>query len=80
MEALLDTLTAQVQESLDGALDALMETGDEQMDIAEARTNAWEALLMFVDMEGQRGELFKQPEALAYIEKLQAALAETGIV
>ncbi len=80
VEALLDTLTAQVQESLDGALDALMETGDEQMDIAEARTNAWEALLMFVDMEGQRGELFKQPEALAYIEKLQAALAETGIV
>ena len=80
VDALIEGVHARVAEALDTALDALMEAEEEDLDAAEARVDAWEAILTFVDLEEQRGELFKQPEALQYIENLQAALGKTGIV
>lgn len=78
-DALIEALSMRTEARLNQALDAFAEA-DEDLDDIEAAVDAWEALLMFVDLEEQRGELFKQPEALAYIEDLQEALAETGIV
>ena len=80
VDTLLEHLTVRVEAALDTALNALMEADADDMDAVEARVDAWEALQTFVDLEGQRGELFKQPEALAYIEDLQTALAGTGAV
>jgi uncharacterized protein len=80
VKTLLAEVTTRVQKALDSAMDALMAADADAADAADARVSAWESVLMFVDMEGQRGELFKQPEALAYVAQLQEALAETGIV
>lgn len=41
---------------------------------------AWEEALLFIDEERQRDQVFKQPEALEYIGKLQESLLATGIV
>lgn len=79
IEELLGTINARTKAGGDQALDAMM-TAPESDTGAEALVEAWEAIALFMDLEWQRDELFKQPEALAYIEKLQAALADTGIV
>jgi uncharacterized protein len=42
--------------------------------------HAWEEWLLFVDEERQRDEIFKDPEALAYIAALQDQLAATAVV
>ncbi len=42
--------------------------------------DAWDDALLFIDSERQRGEIFKQPEVLAYIEGLQKHLLTTGVV
>jgi len=80
IKTLLSEVHDRVQKALDGAMDALTAAAADAADAADAKVSAWEALQMFVDLEGQRGELFKQPEALAYVAQLQKALAETGIV
>ena len=41
---------------------------------------AWEDLLLFVDRERESDEIFKQPEALAYIAALQEELLKSGQV
>ncbi|MCF8107780.1 MAG: MMPL family transporter [Desulfohalobiaceae bacterium] len=41
---------------------------------------AWEELLLFLDQEKIRDDLFKNPEVLKYMEALEAQLLETGIV
>ena len=78
-DALVDTMKARVETGLNGALDAMMKAPETDTG-AEALVEAWEAVSLFVDMESQRDEVFKQPEALAYIERIQAALADTGVV
>lgn len=80
INALLGSISGRVQTSLDAATDVLMTAAADAADAADARVAAWESLLTTVDMEKQRGELFKQPEALAYVEELQHALLQTGIV
>ncbi len=40
----------------------------------------WEELLLFLDREKLRDDVFKDPEMLRYIERLQEGLLETGIV
>ena len=42
--------------------------------------DAWDEADLFVDEERQRSELFKDPAALEYLGKLQAALLDTHIV
>ena len=41
---------------------------------------AWDTVLEFISKEKNRDEIFKQPEALHYVERLQEALLKTGIV
>lgn len=41
---------------------------------------AWEDLARFTGVERQRGELFKQPETLRYLERMQQALEATAVV
>jgi predicted RND superfamily exporter protein len=65
--ALLDALAAFVNEQMQKAPD------DEQY-------YAWSSAATFVEQEKQRGEVFKQPEALAYIEALQAHLSSIDVV
>ncbi len=77
-DALLDALAERIDAAMNAALDAMLDPNAGAD--AEAAADAWEALLLFVDLERQRDELFKQPEALAYLEQLQWALLKTGIV
>ncbi len=41
---------------------------------------AWEEAAFFLDKERQRDELFKDPEVLRYMERVQEALLKTGTV
>ena len=41
---------------------------------------AWNAIFAFISNERNRDEIFKQPKALHYVERLQEALLKTGIV
>lgn len=63
---LLDELTIFAESRAD-------EAGFDEMD-------GWDDTLLFIGQEMQRGEIFKQPEVLAYIEGLQKHLLTTGIV
>lgn len=49
------------------------QAGFEEMD-------SWDDALLFIGGEQQRGEIFKQPEILAYIQRLQEHLLNTGVV
>jgi uncharacterized protein len=49
------------------------EAGFDEMD-------SWDDALLFLGEEEQSGEIFKQPEVLAYIEGLQKHLLTTGVV
>ena len=80
IQAFLEVVSDQVKAGTDRALDALMSAADDQVEAAEAQSDAWEAVSLFIDLESQRSEVFKQPEALEYLEELQAALAQTGVV
>ena len=42
--------------------------------------DAWDELLLFFDEERQRDEIFKQPEVLNYLDRLQQHLLATAIV
>lgn len=79
IEQLLSELRSRVKEKTDAALDALIQTDTPTSD-TEKMADAWESLQIFIDMESQRGEVFKQPEALAYLEALQQALGRTDVV
>ncbi|MEY8829746.1 RND family transporter [Sedimentitalea sp. XS_ASV28] len=67
--------------SVEALLDALGAYADAQAEAASDETyEAWSEVRLFVDAERQRGEVFKQPEALRYIEALQARLAAIDVV
>jgi uncharacterized protein len=59
-----------IQQFVEAKLD---ESSDEMFDV-------WDEMALFVDAESRRTEVFKQPEVLRYIENLQAALLESGMV
>jgi hypothetical protein len=44
------------------------------------RFNAWEQAALLAGQERQKGDIFKQPEVLRYMETVQAALLKTGVV
>ena len=68
-------------ESKDELLYALMSMVQTELDTAPDDTyDAWDSLLLFLDEERQRDELFKQPEVLNYLDKLQQHLLATEIV
>ncbi len=52
-----------------------------ELDNSEDDTyDAWDAVMVFLDQERQRDEIFKQPEALNYMVQLQDYLASLDIV
>ncbi|AKJ63583.1 efflux RND transporter permease subunit [Kiritimatiella glycovorans] len=62
-------------------LDRLEKHADEQLFGApEAQMEAWDAALSFLAKERGRDQVFKQPEVLAFIDRLKAHLLDTGIV
>jgi len=63
---LIEQLTAFAESQAD-------EAGFDEMD-------SWDDALLFLSEELQRGEIFKQPEVLTYIEGLQKHLLTTGVV
>jgi uncharacterized protein len=65
-DALLTTLSTIAETSLDAA-------SDEEYD-------TWDDVLLFLDQERQRSEIFKQPEVLGYLDSLQQHLSENDIV
>ena len=68
-------------ESEEGLLAGLESFVDEQsMAGSEQQAWLWEDLLLFLDSERQRDQVFKDPEALAYVESLQRHLQTTGVV
>ncbi|MFA7692854.1 MAG: MMPL family transporter [Candidatus Hydrogenedentes bacterium] len=78
-DALLSALQTRVNTAQDALMDTLTDDAHSAEDFDE-KADAWDEIALFVDMETQRGETFKQPEALAYIEAVQKVLEETGIV
>ncbi|PQA89523.1 efflux RND transporter permease subunit [Hyphococcus luteus] len=69
-------------ESPDAFLSALREKAETELDAAEADEDwyAWDDAVLALDAASQSQEIFKQPETLRYIEKLQAHLETTGLV
>ena len=65
-DALLATLITIAETSLDTA-------SDDEYD-------SWDDVLLFLDEERQRSEIFKQPEVLGYLDSLQQHLRENDIV
>ena len=55
------------------AAEQLAKAPDDQYD-------TWDELTIFIDRERQSNEIFKDPDALRYIEDLQVALKDTGVV
>ncbi len=54
---------------------------NEQLDNAPDETfDAWDQAQLFIDSERQRAELFKQPELLEYMAKMQAYLTSLEVV
>jgi len=74
-------MTATATATVDALLDQWMAFAEKQLDAAQGdAAYAWEDLIGFLGTEQQRGEVFKQPEALEYMGKIQAHLLSTGIV
>ncbi|MCB9987868.1 MAG: MMPL family transporter [Rhodospirillales bacterium] len=63
-------------------LQALQNYAEEQLDVAEddALYDQWDTIALWLDEQAAGGEVFKDPEVLHYIEKLQAYLLTTGLV
>jgi len=63
-----------VLEELDQFVRTRMEEASEPV------SYAWEELLLFLDQEASRRHVFKDPQVLRYISRLEQALLETGVV
>ncbi len=83
---IIPSLTLEAQAALAGtdtsSLNAMKETLFAAQDTAESDA-LWDALdsaVLTIDRAAQAHETFKRPDVLAYMEKLQAYLLETGLV
>jgi hypothetical protein len=68
-----------------GSMQGLLQELDQFVRTRMAETSggvsyAWEELLLFLDQEANRSHVFKDPEVLKYISRLEKALLETGVV
>ena len=71
-----------LQDKVGMELSALEDFMLTQQDKAESDVlwDAWDEVLLIVGQKRQKDEIFKDPEVLRYIEKLQDHLLETGLV
>lgn len=61
-------------------LNQLQAFADSKLDsVPDEEFDAWDEALTFIGLERQRDEVFKQPEALAYVAALQEELLRTGV-
>jgi hypothetical protein len=61
-------------------LDKLYEFANNRLTEDFERFDAWDQAALLVGEEQQKGDIFKQPEVLRYMEKVQAELLKTGVV
>ena len=54
--------------------------GEETLAGSDEQAWLWDEVLLFLDSERQRDQIFKQPQALAYVESLQKELQSIGVV
>jgi len=79
--SLLESIGKTSAENKAELLAILEDFGSEQsMNASFEEAAAWDELLLFLSREGQAGEVFKNPEVLNYIEKLQEHFLTTGVV
>ncbi|MBT3811404.1 MAG: MMPL family transporter [Gammaproteobacteria bacterium] len=64
--------------SLGNALNAIINTGFDNA--ADDEFDTWDQAQLFIDSEGQRSQIFKQPETLTYLEGLQNYINSLGVV
>ena len=64
--------------SLDDALNSLINTGFDHATDDEFDT--WDQAQLFIDSEGQRSQIFKQPDALTYLANLQNYINSLEVV
>jgi predicted RND superfamily exporter protein len=77
----LRTLAAQAAERADSRTAALTAVAEQiTAKAAQSEDDIWEQVGLFVDEQQQKSEVFKDPELLRYIEKLQALMNETQVV
>ncbi len=68
-------------ESIEDYLSKLQGRVNDLMDHAsDEEYDTWSELALFFDREDQRNEVFKQPEVLRYLSRLQDFLLQTGVV
>jgi predicted RND superfamily exporter protein len=80
MEKLL-LASASEDETKEQFLDKLAELANEKADTADDElADAWFEIAQFFDLETERLKIFKQPETLRYISRLQKYLQDTGLV
>jgi len=80
LEARAEKLSA-AAENKQNMLKILIDYVQKQMDQAPGEAvYGWEELLLFLDMEKSRDEVFKDPEVLNYMVSLEKNLLETGVV
>ncbi|MCG8420960.1 MAG: MMPL family transporter [Proteobacteria bacterium] len=59
---------------------AFLELLAKQLDSAAREGELWEQVSLFVDSQRQKGQIFKDPKILAYIEQLQEVMGATEVV
>jgi len=72
---------AKTAKDKDAILNRLQKYAEQrQQEAAYEKSFLWDEILSFLDSERQRDQIFKQPRALKYIDKLQKHLDGTGLV
>jgi predicted RND superfamily exporter protein len=73
--------TASKDQTKEQLLEKLVEIAEHKSDSADgAGADVWLELVDFFDLEKERIKIFKQPEVLRYISRLQGHLKESGLV
>jgi predicted RND superfamily exporter protein len=77
-EATRSGKTAESRKDLLSSLESFAET--KAKGAPDEKGEAWDEVLLFLDEEDQRTQVFKQPKALEYVTDLQQHLLTTGVV
>lgn len=84
--ALKDTVLARQENTRQAFLETVIVEAERQLEQADQdparaeEASAWDAVIRLLDEERQRDEVFKQPEVLRWMSKLQEAALASGVV
>lgn len=77
----LPAMAAKAAEGADSRAAALAALAEQvEAKAGQSPDGGWDEVGLFVDEQRQRSEVFKDPELLRYIERLQAVMSETHVV